>query len=182
MTMFRLEVVMCLFAGLLLAWPASAQLSRDGGRTQIGAAKLDVAERDSIATYTGDVDVVQGDARLRADKLTINFSGNPDNPNGGGFGDILTMLAVGDVYYITPALTARGDRGTYDAETEEIVLIGNVLVSRCEDVAKGQRLTFNVSTGQSSLDGKKADGEESSRVVTIIGGPEEEETGGCAQN
>lgn len=178
----RLPWYVCCAAVLVLALPASAQLSREGGRTQIGADKLDVAERDSIAVYSGDVDVVQGDARLRADTLTINFAGNAASQNGGGFGEILTMMALGNVYYITPALRAKGDQGTYDAKTEEIVLTGNVIVSRCEDVAQGQRLTFNVSTGQSSLDGQDSSDGKPSRVVTIIGRPAEGETNDCAQN
>ena len=33
---------------LLLAWPANAQLSREGGQTQINADKLDVAERERL--------------------------------------------------------------------------------------------------------------------------------------
>jgi lipopolysaccharide export system protein LptA len=170
--------VLGVLASLLFALPASAQLSRDGGQTQINADKLNVAERDSIAVYLGDVDVVQGDARLRSDKLTINFAGNPNAQNGGGFGEILGMLAEGNVFYITPELRARGNQGTYDASTETIILTGNVIVSRCDDVAKGERLTFNVATGQSSLDGAADD----SRVVTIIGGPQTENNDGCARN
>ena len=178
MDMVKAGYVLGVVASLLLALPANAQLSRDGGQTQIFSDKLDVADRDSVAIYIGDVDVVQGDARLRSDKLTINFAGNPESQNGGGFGDILGMLAEGNVFYVTPALSARGNQGTYDAETETIILTGNVIVSRCDDVASGERLTFNVATGQSSLDGAGDD----SRVHTIIGGPQNENTDGCAQN
>lgn len=169
-------------ASLFQTMTATAQLSRDGGQTQIFANQLDVAERDSLAVYIGDVDVVQGDARLRADKLTINFAGNPQSENGGGFGDILDMFADGNVFYVTPDLRARGDEGTYNAETETIVLTGNVIVSRCEDVAKGERLTFNVATGQSSLDGGQTASDGSSRVVTVIGAPKGQATEGCEQN
>ena len=178
MNMVKAGYVLGVVASLLLALPANAQLSRDGGQTQILANKLDVAERNSIAVYVGEVDVLQGDARLRSDKLTINFAGNPEAVNGGGFGDILGMLAEGNVFYVTPELSARGNTGTYDAETETIILTGNVIVSRCDDVASGERLTFNVATGQSSLDGAGDD----SRVHTIIGGPQNENTDGCTQN
>lgn len=176
MKMVKAGYALGVAVSLLLAWPANAQLSRDGGQTQIFANKLDVAERDSVAVYLGEVDVVQGDARLRSDKLTINFAGNPNAQNGGGFGDILGMLAEGNVFYVTPELSARGNKGTYDSDTETIILTGEVIVSRCEDVAKGERLTFNVATGQSSLDGAADD----SRVVTIIGGPQNEDTSGCS--
>ena len=154
----------CVLAGVLFALPATAQLSRDGGRTQIGADQLEVAERESQAVYIGDVDVVQGNARLRADKLTINFAGNSTSENGGGFGDIDNMVAEGNVFYITPELRARGNRGEYQAATETIVLTGDVIISRCGDVAKGEKLVLKTETGQSTLDG----GANSARVVTII--------------
>lgn len=170
----RNGTILSVLMSMALVFPANAQLSRDGGQTQIFADKLDVADRDSLAVYIGDVDVVQGDARLRSDKLTINFAGNPESQNGGGFGDILGMVAEGNVFYVTPALKARGNQGTYDAETETIVLTGEVIVTRCGDVAKGERLTFNVQTGQSSLDGK-----ENGRVVTIIGGPQNNNPDEC---
>jgi len=124
-----------------------------------------VAERESRAVYLGDVDVVQGDARLRADKLTINFAGDPNSANGGGLGDIDNMVAEGNVFYITPDLRARGNRGEYNASTETIVLTGDVIISRCGDVAKGEKLILKTETGQSTLDG----GDGGDRVVTVIG-------------
>jgi len=174
MNFIKTGPVLCLLASVLFALPAGAQLSRDGGRTQIGANQLEVAERESRAVYIGDVDVVQGDARLRADKLTINFAGNSTAANGGGFGDIDNMIAEGNVFYVTPDLRARGNRGEYQAETETIVLTGDVIISRCGDVAKGEKLVLKTQTGQSTLDG----GEDAARVVTIID-PEEDTAKEC---
>ena len=174
MKFVRTGPFVCLLASVLFALPAGAQLSRDGGRTQIGANQLEVAERDSRAVYIGDVDVVQGDARLRADRLTINFAGNSTSENGGGFGDIDNMIAEGNVFYITPELRARGNRGEYQAATETIVLTGDVIISRCGDVAKGEKLVLKTETGQSTLDG----GENAERVVTIID-PEEDTAQEC---
>lgn len=161
----------CLLVFFLFALPASAQLSRNGGKTQIGANELQVAERESRAVYLGEVDVVQGDARLRADKLTINFAGSATSINGGGFGDVENMLAEGNVFYITPSLRARGNTGLYDAATETIILTGDVIISRGEDVAKGERLVLKTATGESTLTGgTNSGGAEvpNSRVITIL--------------
>ena len=160
---------LCILGAFMIAYPAQAQLSAEGGRTQISADRLDVAERESTAVYVGAVDAIQGDARLRADKLTINFSGTDDSPEGGGFGSIETMLADGDVFYITPDLSARGDTGNYDADTEIITLTGNVVISRGSDIAQGDCLSLNVPTGESTL-GCSAPGEggQRGRVTTVI--------------
>lgn len=155
--------------GLLLALPASAQLSREGGRTQINSNELKVAERESRAVFIGEVDAVQGDARLRADTLTVNFAGTDVDQEGGGFGDIQDMLAEGNVYYVTPQLTARGNRGTYAALDETIVLTGDVVISRGDDIARGECLTLKVETGESTLGcGGKSEGGDKGRVTLII--------------
>lgn len=166
-------LVFCFLGALALAAPAEAQLSRQGGRIQVGADQLDVAERDNTAVYIGNVDVVQGDARLRADRLTINFKGSDDGREagvGGGFGDLSDMLAEGEVFYITPELRARGDRGVYTASTDTVVLTGNVIVSRGQDIAKSECLTLNITAGQSTLgcNGDPATNTPGERVISIF--------------
>jgi len=158
-----------LAAGLVLALPANAQLSREGGRTQINSNELKVAERESQAIFIGEVDAVQGDARLRADTLTVNFAGTDVGQQSGGFGDIQDMLAEGNVYYVTPQLTARGNRGTYAAADETIVLTGDVVISRGDDIARGECLTLKVETGESTLGcGGQGDDGDKGRVTLII--------------
>ncbi len=160
---------LCILGAFMIAYPAQAQLSAEGGRTQISADRLDVAERESTAVYVGAVDAVQGDARLRTDKLTINFSGTDDSPNGGGFGSIETMLAEGNVYYVTPDLKARGDKGAYSQDSDVIILTGNVVISRGSDIATGDCLRMKVETGESTL-GCKVPGQTGprQRPTTII--------------
>lgn len=167
-------LVFCFLGALALAAPAEAQLSRQGGRIQVGADQLDVAERDNKAVYIGNVDVVQGDARLRADRLTINFKGGSGGGRaagvGGGFGDLSDMLAEGEVFYITPELRARGDRGVYTASTDTVVLTGNVIVSRGQDIAKSECLTLNITAGQSTLgcNGDASTNTPGERVISIF--------------
>jgi len=157
-----------LLAGLVLALPAHAQLSREGGRTQINSNELKVAERESRAVFIGEVDAVQGDARLRADTLTVNFAGTDVDQEGGGFGDIQDMLAEGNVFYVTPQLTARGNRGTY-AAADETIVTGDVVISRGDDIARGECLTLKVETGESTLGcGSQSEAADKGRVTLII--------------
>lgn len=157
-----------------MALPAFAQLSRDGGQIQIGADKWVVKELEKQAIYSGNVDAVQGDARLRADELVINFTGVDVGPEGGvsgGFGELKNMIATGDVFYITSDLRVRGDRGTYEASTDTVTLLGNVSVLRGEDVAKGDCLTLDLTNGITTLGCGEGQGT-GARPVTIISPPE----------
>lgn len=149
---------------------ALAQLSPDGGPIQVNADRLDVFEKENRAVYLGNVDVLQSTARLRSDRLTINFKSNDSDADAGGLGSGFTspdtMVAEGDVFYVTPDLRARGDKGVYTADDDTVVFTGNVIVSRGEDIAQGECLTLRISAGQSTL-GCAADGA-STRVRTLI--------------
>lgn len=138
----------------LFATPALAQLSPDGGPIQIAADRLDVFERENRAIYVGNVDVIQASARLRSDKLTINFKSNTDDTGstlGGAFSSPDTMEAEGEVFYVTPDLKARGDKAVYTADTDTVVMTGNIILSRGEDIATGDCLTLQIALGRSTL-------------------------------
>ena len=97
------------------------------------------------------------DARLRADTVTIIFaerSGDAAGSSvGGNFGQVQTMLAEGSVFYITPELKAKGDRGTYEAAIDTITITGNVALMRERDVAEGETLKVEVGNRRTTLDG-----------------------------
>lgn len=154
------RIVGALAAGLILAAPAAlAQLSSEGGPIRVNADSSSVLERDRRVVVIGNVDIVQGDARLRADRVTLFYGGDGGSGGGigGGFGDIESLRAEGNVFYVTPDLKARGDVGTYTASTETILLTANegneVTLIRGEDVAVGRELELNVAAGQSQLKG-----------------------------
>ncbi len=143
-------------ACVLLALPAAAQLSAEGGPIGVDSDRTETFERENKVLVIGNVDIQQGDARLRADRVTLIFAGNGRSSSTGlssGFGDIKTMMADGDVFYITPELKARGDHATYDAATGVITMTGNVKMSRDKDVGEGEMLRIETATGRSVLDG-----------------------------
>ncbi|MEO0464931.1 MAG: LptA/OstA family protein [Pseudomonadota bacterium] len=150
-------------SAFLLVGSASAQLSSEGGPIRVNADTSSVLERERRVVVIGNVDIVQGDARLRADQVTLFYSDRDGETGGGGiggsFGDIERMTAVGDVFYVTPDLKARGDTGTYNATTDVITLTGEeVVLIRGEDVATGCELELKVAEGRSNLKGCEGDG------------------------
>ncbi|MFN4025725.1 MAG: LptA/OstA family protein [Hyphomonas sp.] len=142
---------------LMMAAPAHAQISSDGGPIYINSERTESIERENTVLMVGNVDIRQGTARLRADKVTILFTGRGEGEAAssvvGGFGQISRILAEGNVYYVTPELKAKGDRGVYELATDTITMTGNVALMRERDVAEGQTLRMEISNRRTTLEG-----------------------------
>jgi len=133
------------------AAPAHAQLSEGGGPVSYSANNLEYFDSEHRLVLVGDVDIVQNDARLRADRITLYFSGSSGAPSSGGTaqqglgsGDIERMIAEGEVYYIRPSQDARGDRAVYDVAQDSVTFTGNVIVMSDENVIRGNTLVLNI--------------------------------------
>lgn len=155
MKMAILKAAGAAFLLALFVGHAQAQISSDGGPIYINSERTESFERERRVLLTGNVDIRQGDARLRADTVTILFGGGA--AGGGtmtsGFGQIERILADGNVYYVTPELKAKGDRGVYELATDTITMTGNVALMRDRDVAEGQTLRMEISTRRTTLEG-----------------------------
>lgn len=136
----------------LIATPAMAQLSTSGGPISYSADTLDYVESQRQMVLTGNVDVVQDDARLQADKLTLYFS----NAGGGapgalGSGDVDKIIAEGRVFYVRPEQKARGDRAVYETATDSVTFTGNVVVASQENVIRGNILVLQINSGRTTI-------------------------------
>jgi len=153
--MNSLRFICSLLLAGFISLPGLAQISNEGGPIRVKADKSEVLERERKVILIDNVDITQGEARLRADIVTIAYGGNEAGGTGLGanFGDIQSMTVRGNVYYITPEIKANGSLGLYDAETDTLTLTGNVVLLRGEDVAKGERLMIGLSEGKTVLDG-----------------------------
>lgn len=141
---------------LTFSGAANAQVSGEGGPIRVNADRSEVLDKERKVILIDNVDITQGNARLRADIVTIEYgSGGTTQTAGLGanFGDIRTMTARGNVFYVTPDLKANGDLGVYVASTDTITLTGNIILVRGEDVAKGERLEMELAAGKTTLDG-----------------------------
>ena len=135
-----------------LAGPAAAQqttLAFD--RTlpiEIEADRLEVEQAAHLALFVGNVNAVQGQLRLRADKLQVHYAGG----GGAAQAEISRIDAEGQVFFSTIHETAQGDRGTYDVENGIITLTGAVVLTRGDDIIRGRRVVLNLETGRSTVD------------------------------
>ncbi len=131
----------------LAAAPAHAQLSEGGGPVSYSANNLEYFDSERRLVLVGNVDIVQNDARLRADRITLFFSGTSGGgaaQQGLGSGDIERMIAEGEVYYIRPSQDARGDRAVYDVRQDSVTFTGNVIIMSEDNVIRGNTLVLNI--------------------------------------
>lgn len=136
--------------------PALAQVSGEGGPIRVKADRSEVLDKERKVILIDNVDITQGQARLRANIVTLEYGGGTQTVTtglGSNFGDIKTMTARGSVFYVTPDLKANGDLGIYSAANDTITLTGDVVLVRGEDVAKGKRLVIELSAGKTSFEG-----------------------------
>jgi lipopolysaccharide export system protein LptA len=153
-------IAMGALAAMVLQAPAAhAQLSEGGGPVSYSADNLEYFDAERRLVLTGDVDIVQNDARLRADKITLYFSpaaaGTQPQAHaptqGLGAGDIQRMLAEGDVYYVRPQQSARGNNADYEVAQDSVTFSGNVVVASQENVIRGETLVLHIRTRQTTI-------------------------------
>jgi lipopolysaccharide export system protein LptA len=168
------------FAALMIAAAGAAQAQQSNAppnalqgfsqnRNQpvnIKAASLEVHDRDKMATFSGNVHLVQGDTTLRCKTLVVYY--DADQTTGGpavksaapgptGSSQISKMKAMGGVIVTQKDQTAAGDSAIYDMKTNSVTLIapagGYVAVTQGPNVARGPRLVVHLDTGVSHFEG-----------------------------
>ena len=151
---------------------------------QIEAATLDVRDKDKMATFSGDVQVVQGDMTIKCQSLVV-FYGSGRGPGAGetvasaappavgagpshdvhlrpgalvpqGAQDIRRIEARGGVTVVSKDQNASGDLGVYDLKKKTITLTGNVVVSQGKNVLHGDRVVVDTTTGNAHVESGSA--------------------------
>lgn len=167
-----------LLAALLLA-PAPGALAQGaagggGEPIEIVADRLQVDQDQQLAVFSGNVDAVQGDLSLRADRLRVYYAEGAGAPGANAQG-IRRIEAEGNVLLTRPGETAAGNAGAYDPAAGTLVLEGDVVLTRGRNVVRGDRLDSNLNTGVSVVTAART-GEGSQRVRALFV-PEEREGG-----
>ena len=149
----------------------------------IEADKLDYFQKEGKAVYDGHVVVVQGDTKLVCSKLTIFMDKpatgaaapaaltQPVKAEAGAAGaasssGLKHMACAGPVRVDSKTQTATADSGSYDKGRGNVVLTGHVVLSDGRNVTTGDRLVYDLATGQAAVQGASSGG--SSRVKGVF--------------
>lgn len=152
--------LLVLLSGPLQAQQTSAAAPASGGGDEpieINSDRLVLEQNQQVATFTGNVDAVQGQTRLQSDKMRVFYADNPappagsNKPAGGNKQSVNRIEAEGNVVITKPGETAQGRTGTYDLVTRKLVLLGDVVLTRGQNVVRGDRLDSDLATSVSTV-------------------------------
>ena len=118
---------------------------------EITADQLEVQQQEQLATFTGNVDAVQGDLVLSADRLRVYYYGSDQQAPAGASSSIRRIEAEGNVFVSSPEETAQGAAGVYDVASNQLSLEGSVVLTQDENVIRGERLEIDLVSGQSRV-------------------------------
>ncbi len=134
--------------------PALAQQIAFGGirgdtsaPVEVTADSLAVNQADGSATFTGNVVVGQGDMRLSAATVRVEYGA-------GGTSKIERLHASGGVTLVNATEAAEAREAVYTIASGQIVLTGDVLLTQGQNVMSGQKLTVDLKTGTGAMDGR----------------------------
>lgn len=141
---------------------------------QIDAARLEVRDKDKIATFYGDakadVKVVQGDVTMRSKVLVVFYeqegggksgagkSAKAAAPGPGGSSQIRRLEAKGNVVVTQKDQTVTGETGVFDVKTNTVTMLGGVVLTQSDNVLRGDRLVVDLTTGVSRVEGGRVQG------------------------
>jgi lipopolysaccharide export system protein LptA len=143
---------------------------------KINSATLEVRDKDKVATFSGDVHLVQGDTTMRSKTLVVFYDDDATapkpvakppagaNPPGATQSvaspnqQIKRVEAKGNVIVVQKDQTATGDTGVFDMRANTVTLLGNVAISQGTNMVKGDRLTVDMTSGVSRVECGKGPG------------------------
>jgi lipopolysaccharide export system protein LptA len=157
-------------AGLMgfTAFAAVGQISGKGEPIAFGADLQEADAKEHTYTYTGRVEMIQGNARLRADKIKVFTAPPRGDANANGWGAVERIVAEGNIYYVTPDQTMKGDHGVYTQGDTTMVLTGEVVLTQGQSLMTGNRLTYNSVSGQMTLNANPVNNAAKGRVRGVF--------------
>jgi lipopolysaccharide export system protein LptA len=144
---------------------------------QIDAERLEVREKDKVATFSGKVHVIQGDTDMRSQSMLVFYeeeakgkdsgtkkTAKAAQPGPGGSSQIKRIEAYGDVVVTQKDQTATGDKAIFDMRANTVSLAGNVVISQCQNIVRGDLLAVDLTSGVSHVEKSREGG----RVQALI--------------
>lgn len=113
---------------------------------EITADNLTVDQDTGVAVFQGNVVIGQGDLRLSGSRVQVIYDETS--------GDITRLSASGGVTFVTATEAAESQSAEYDLTGGTLLLEGEVLVTQGNSAISADRMSIDLSTGASRLDGR----------------------------
>ena len=152
-TVLSLLIAGLLAAGILTSANAQSIGAFSGFKSgnkspiQIEADRLEVIDKKAMAIFQGNVKVVQGESVLKADKLKVFYNKGPKGKKATQGNSIKKLEVSGTVYIRSENNEATSDHGSFNMITEDVELVGNVVLTQGKNIMTGCQLQANLKTG-----------------------------------
>lgn len=126
----------------------------EGGATsgqpvEVTADSLEMNRDAGTALFRGNVLIVQGPLRLSGAEVDVLYG-----PGAEGETQIQRVEARGGVTLVNGPDAAEGDEAVYTVGSGEVVMTGDVLLTRPDAAMTGERLRVNVDDGTGVMEGR----------------------------
>ena len=145
-------------------------LANDINSIEIISDELEWNEKEKIAYARGNASAEQKDKKLTADELIVHLS--KDNKNTNNNNEIVMIEAIGNVIFFSKEDKATGNNAVYNIVKNNIILDGNVILKRKENIMQGEHLEMDLNTGVSSI----SNGKEGEKVRMLFSTKNDGET------
>lgn len=140
-----------LLLALVVAAPAAAQRFDSNAPIDVDAGRIDIADDENQAIFSGAVVIRQGSMTLNADRVRIMYA-----KDSAGSPQVQRLDALGNVRLRQDTMRATSNNGVYDVNGKLVTLIGNVKLDRGSDHLEGARVVWNLATRTTSFDSRTA--------------------------
>ena len=149
-------LALCLTLLPALAFAQGAQVAFGGLKqdtslpVEVTADELRVNQADGTAIFTGNVLIGQGEMRLSANRVQVEYA----TANGEPSGDIQRMHATGDVVLVNGGEAAEAKEAVYTLASGAIVMTGDVILTQGQSALSGERLVVDLKAGTGQMEGR----------------------------
>lgn len=159
---------------------------------KVDANKLEVFDKENRGVFSGDVVAIQGQTTVRCSVMTVFYSQNRQAGQAGqpapapaaaaagaGQSSVRRIECQGPVSILSGTQSATANFMVYDAPADTVTLTGQVVISDCDNVQRGERVVYDVKTGRATVD---AGAKGRVQGIFVQGGDEKKKTPGeCPQ-
>lgn len=115
---------------------------------EVTADELSVDQATGKAVFDGNVLVVQGEVRMSAGQVTIEYAEE------GSTNAISRLLASGGVTFVTSSDAAEARDAVYSVANGTVTLTGDVLLTQGQNAIAGDTLVVDLSSGNGQMQGR----------------------------
>ncbi|MGR3373949.1 MAG: lipopolysaccharide transport periplasmic protein LptA [Pseudooceanicola nanhaiensis] len=113
---------------------------------EVEAENLSVSQTDGTAEFLGDVIIRQGDMRLNAPRVLVEYSEDQSK--------VKRLEATGGVTIVSGEDAAEAEQAEYDLDARTIVMTGDVTIVQGPNTLSSSKMTIDLDAGTAQMDGR----------------------------